>query len=258
MSRIVAAVDSSAAAGPVLGYAVALAEALAADVEAVHVGDGDVHTSAAMAASHNVPYVTLDGEPSAEIAAWAAAADVVGVVVGARRRVNGGPLGHLARAIADTVDKPILVVPPEAPPCDRFHTVLIAMEGTAGKARAIKAAIDLALGLDLEIVVVHVDDEDTIPSFSDQVAYEAEAYSTEFLARYLPNAPAARLELRVGAPASEVLAVSGEVGADLVAVGWPHRGSPGRGQVAQQILDRSHVPVLLVALDGQPPPGRHP
>ena len=250
MRRIVAAIDSSAAAGPVLAYAVALGRALAADVEAVHVSDGGVQTPVAMAESHGLPYVTLEGEPSAMIVARAAVPDVVGVVVGARRRVNGGPLGHLARAVADAVDKPVLVVPPEAPPRDRFHTVLIAMEGTAGKARAISGAIDLALGVDLEIVVVHVDDEDSIPSFSDQVAYEAEAYATEFLARYLPNAPKARLELRLGSPASEVLTVSGEVGADLVAVGWPRHGGPGRGAVAKQILDRSHVPVLLVALDG--------
>ena len=251
MSKILAALDSSAAARPVLAMAVALGEALDAAVEAVHVGaDGD-QTPVSVAGSLGVPYVALQGEPAAMISARAAQADVVAVVVGARRRVSGDHLGHLARGLADALDKPILVVPPEARWCEHLHTVVVAMEGTAHKARALKSAIDLAVGLELEIVVVHVDDEDTIPSFSDQVAYEAEAYAREFLARYLPNAPEARLELRIGAPADEVLKVSDELGADLVAVGWPHTIDPDRGTVAQQILDRSHVPVLLVALNDQ-------
>ena len=249
-----AAIDSSAAARPVLTMAVALGKALDAEVEAVHVTEDGAQTPTAMADSLGVPCVTVEGDPSEVITARAAAADVVAVVVGARHGVNRGQTGHLARTLPDHVEKPILVVPPDSPACERLHTVLIAMEGTARKARAIRSAIDLAVGLDLEIVVVHVDDEDSIPSFSDQVAYEADAYAAEFLARYLPNAPAARVELRVGSPADEVLEVSAEIGADLVAVGWPHVIDPERGTVAQQILDRSHVPVLLVALDREAQP----
>jgi nucleotide-binding universal stress UspA family protein len=248
MNKIVAAIDSSAAARPVLSMAVALGAVLGAEVDAIHVADDTEQTAGAMAESLGVAYTVLRGDPFDRIIERAAANDVVAIVVGARRRVRGSHLGHLARQIADALQKPVLVVPPEAEPCERLHTVVIAMEGTPAKARSLKAAIDLASALELELIVVHVDDEESIPSFSDQVAHETEAYADEFLARYLPGAPKARLEFRVGVPADEIIDLSESVTADLLAVGWPHTGDADRGAVAQEILDRSHVPVLLVAV----------
>ena len=247
-ATILAAIDASAAAGPVLSTAVALGRALAADVEALHVVDDDGTTAVGTADRFGVPYREQRGDPLACITERARGADVVAIVVGARRRMTGGHLGHLARAVADTLDKPVVVVPPESAPRDELRTVVVAMEGSPGKARGVKTAIEVAAGSGLELVVVHVDDEDSIPSFSDQVAHETEAYTDEFLARYAPGAPKARLELRVGVPAEEVLKASDAAGADLVAVGWPHVVDPERGTVAQEVLDRSHVPVLLVAL----------
>ena len=248
MSKIVAAIDNSAAARPVLSMAIALGVVLGADVDTIHVAGDTEQTAGAIAESFGLTCSQLRGDPFDKITARAGGDDVVAVVVGARRRVRGSHLGHLARQIADALEKPVLVVPPEAEPRRRIRTVVIAMEGTPAKARSVKAAIDLASASDLELVVVHVDDEDSIPSFSDQVAHETEAYTNEFLARYLPGAPAARLEFRVGVPADEIIDLSQSVTADLVAVGWPHTGDPDRGAVAQQILDRSHLPVLLVAV----------
>ena len=70
----------------------------------------------------------------------------------------------------------------------------------------------------------------------------------EFFARHLPGAPQARLELRIGVPAIEVLSIVESLHPELVAVGWPHAHDPDRGAVAREILDRSPVPVLLVAV----------
>jgi len=248
MSKIVAAIDNSAAARPVLSMAVALGAVLGAEVDAIHVTGDTEQTANAVAASFDVRCTVLRGDPLQRIIERAASDDAVATVVGARRRVSGGHLGHVAREVADALEKPVLVVPPEAQPCERLHTILIAMEGTPAKARGIKAAIELASALDLELIVVHVDDEDSIPSFSDQVAHETEAYTDEFLARYLPGAPKARLELRVGVPADEIVGLSESVRADLLAVGWPHSRDRDRGAVAQAVVDRSHVPVLLVAV----------
>jgi nucleotide-binding universal stress UspA family protein len=80
------------------------------------------------------------------------------------------------------------------------------------------------------------------------VQHETEAYAHEFLARHVLGAPQARLELRIGVPATEVLRAIESISAELVAVGWPHTSDPGRGAVAREILDRSPVPVLLVAV----------
>jgi nucleotide-binding universal stress UspA family protein len=248
MSKIVAAIDNSAAARPVLAMAIVLGAVLGADVDAVHVADDGEQTAPAIAEKSGLICSTLGGDPFDAIIERAAGHDVVAIVLGARRRMSGGHLGHLARQIADALEKPVLVVPPEAEPCERLRTVVIAMEGTPAKARSLKGAIDLVSELDLELVVVHVDDEDSIPSFSDQVAHETEAYAQEFLARYLHGAPKVRLELRVGLPADEIIDLTRSETADLVAVGWSHTGDPDRGPVAEQILDRSHIPVLLVPI----------
>ena len=252
MSTVIAAIDNSAAARPVLVAATGLARVLGADVQAIYVAEDEGQTARASAESLGIPFTRLTGEPIREIAARAASDDVVALALGARRLVNERHIGHLARAVANEIDKPVLVVPPEAAPVERFRTVLIAMEGTPAKARSIKAVLDVAAGADLQVVVVHVDDESSIPSFSDQVAYETEAYAEEFLARYVHGAPKARLELRVGVPADEIVAASESIAADLLALGWPQSTDDDRGEVARDVLDRSHVPVLLVALAAMP------
>ena len=248
MPLVIAAIDKSAADRPVLAAAAALGHVLGAEVEAVYMADEPGRTASAYAGSLAIPMRRLEGDPVTELLARATASSVVGVVIGARRRTKGNGIGHLPSAVVDAVDKPVLVVPPEAPPVQRFRTALVAMEGTPAKARAIKSAVELAAGADLELIVVHVDDESSIPSFSDQLAHEADAYATEFLARYAPGAPRARLELRIGSPAEAIIAASSSLAADLIALGWPKSPEPGRGWVAKEVLERSHVPVVVVAL----------
>lgn len=68
----------------------------------------------------------------------------------------------------------------------------------------------------------------------------------EFL-RHLIGAPQ-MLELRLGIPAIEVLAAIESAQAELVAVGWPRSEDPRRGAVAKEILERSLVAVVLVAV----------
>jgi nucleotide-binding universal stress UspA family protein len=150
--------------------------------------------------------------------------------------------------LAGLTDRPVVVVPPGSHPPEHLRTALVAMEGTPGKARALQRSIEISTRAGLEIVVVHVHDEDSVPSFSDQVQHEAEAYATEFFARHLIGAPQMRLELRFGIPAIEVLAAIESSQAELVAVGWPRSDDPRRGAVAKEILARSPVPVLSVAI----------
>ena len=251
MTKILSAIDNSLTAKPVLAMSAALAPVLGADVEAMYVAEDGGHTARECAASCGIAFRQLPGDPLQQIVRQAANEAVVAVVIGARGRRGGRHIGHLAREVADAIDKPVLVVPPDAEPAERLHTVVIAMEGTPGKARSLKSAIAVAADADLELVVVHVDDENSIPSFSDQVAYETESYAEEFLARYLQGAPKARLELRVGVPADEIIAAADSAMADVLAIGWPQSRDEQRGAVAREVLDRSRIPVLLVAIDGE-------
>ena len=247
MSRIIAAIDNSAAARPVLVMAEAVATALAGSLDVVHVvEDGDA-TARAAAESAGATLRSLTGDPADQLTRTVADDEVVALVLGARGRHGGPrPAGHLALVLADRTDKPVVVVPPDARPPKRLRNVLVAMEGSPGKARALQRTIELSSAAGLEIVVVHVDEE--IPSFTDQVQHETAAYAQEFFARHVVGAPGVRLELRLGSPAAEVLSAVETLRPELVAVGWPHAAEPGRGAVAREILDRCPVPVLLVAL----------
>jgi len=247
MSRVIAAVDDSAAAAAVLAMARAVGEVLAADVDAVNVGGGG-GTAAAAAARADVPFRTLTGEPLPTLVALGDEDDVVSFVVGQRNRVRSGTTGHTALGIADAVVQPVVVVPPDAAVPDRIRRVLVAMEGTPARARQLRRALSLASSAaELEVVVVHVDDEGSLPMFSDHAGYDTEAYAAEFLTRYAPGIPVTRLELRVGPPVEEILRTCDVECPDLLAMGWPHHGRPGGGQVARQVLERATTPVLLVA-----------
>jgi nucleotide-binding universal stress UspA family protein len=246
MSRVIAAIDDSAAARPVLTMAQAVAGALGASVEAVHVIEND---ETAPTLDAGVPVRFLSGDPVELLSLMAAEKDVVAVVLGAHRGPGGPhPAVHLAVTLAGRTDKPVVLVPPGAGPPEQLHKVVVAMEGSPGKARALQRSIGLSARAGLEIVVVHVHDEDSIPSFSDQVQHETETYAKEFFARHLIGAPHMRLELRVGDPAAEVLNAIESSEAELVAVGWRTTDDPNQGAVARQIVDRSPVPVLLVAV----------
>lgn len=247
--KVIAAIDNSAASRPVLAMALALAPVLGATVEAVHVREDGGSTARATADGLGVAFSAVDGDPLERIASLAAADDVAAVVVGARGHPGGRrPAGHLALALADHLDKPLLVVPPDADPPERVRRVLVAMEGTRAKTRTLKRAMDLVAGAGVDLVVVHVDDDDSIPSFSDQVQHEADAYAREFVACHCPGASVAELLLHVGIPADEILAAADSTAPELLAVGWPQTDDPGRGAVSRAILDRSRLPVLLVPI----------
>jgi nucleotide-binding universal stress UspA family protein len=247
MKRVIAAIDESAAAPPVLVMARSVSSALGAELDVLHVAEGGPDGAGASAESVGVPMRTVSGDPFEELALAIAEEDVVALVLGARGSGTGPrPAGHLVLALAGRTDKPVVVVPPGAQPPTRLHTVLVAMEGTPGKARTLRRTIELSADAGLEIVVVHVDEE--VPSFTDQIQHETEAYAQEFFAQHILYAPQVSLELRIGDPAPEVLSAIDSFHPDLVAVGWPHAAAPHRAAVAREILARSPVPVLLVAV----------
>jgi nucleotide-binding universal stress UspA family protein len=105
--------------------------------------------------------------------------------------------------------------------------------------------MELATRADIEVVVVHVSDEASIPRFSDQLQHETEAFASEFVSRHCPEGEV-RLDLRVGVPGERVVAVCDEEHSDLVALAWSRNLAPGRARVVRHVLEHSRVPVLLV------------
>lgn len=247
MSTVLAALDDSAAASPVLTAAAALAPLLASTVQAVHVGGPHAGTARACADQAGVPYRVLAGDPAAVISRLAADG-VSAVVVGARARpVGRTAVGHLALELAEVVPTPLLVVPPQSRPAAVLRSVLVALEGTPGRPKTLRHALSVVAGADIDVAVVHVESEEDVPSFSDSAAHETEAYAREFLARYWPQGPRARLVLRVGSPAEQILSVCKELHPDLLVAGWPQGRGSEHGHVVREVLSRSPVPLLLVA-----------
>jgi len=247
MTKILAAIDNSAAARPVLAVATALANLLAVDVEALHVReDGDRNARAAASAA-GVPLRSATKPVIGALVEAGRSAQVAGVVLGARG-VEGGrrPAGHVALELALSLPKPLVVVPPAAPVPIELCRILVPLNGRRTTAVALAETLMLASRQELELVVLHVHDQASIPLFSDQRHHEVESWAQEFLRRHCPYPERVQLEVRIGIAGENVVSVAEEVSADMIALGWSQDLSPGHAAVVREVLQRSGVPVLLV------------
>jgi nucleotide-binding universal stress UspA family protein len=226
MTKVIACLVDPARERAIVGLAGAVAPLFGAEVEQVRVGGRD-----ALAA------LVHAGE----------AADVEVIVIGEGHALAADAGTDDATALATRTDTPVLAIPPDATVPTRIERVLIAMKGTPASELNLKRAIQHADLGGVDVVVLHVDDEASIPPFSDQVQHEVDAYAREFLARWIPGAEHARIEFRVGTPTSEILETVSSTHPDVLAVGWPRSDDAARGHTARELLQNSPVPVLLVA-----------
>ncbi|MEJ7793476.1 MAG: universal stress protein [Gaiellaceae bacterium] len=168
---------------------------------------------------------------------------------------RGSPVGAVALELLTAQPKPVAVVPAGTAHPGRLGRILFPLEGTRSTSLAPRRTIELALDAGLEIVLVHVFDAASLPSFTDQPQHETAAWAGEFLARYFPHPPEdVRLESRVGDPAEHVVSVAHEIDADLVALGWEQELAPGRARVVRAALEQARLPVFLipiVSVDGE-------
>ncbi|HEY5153963.1 MAG TPA: universal stress protein [Acidimicrobiales bacterium] len=248
MTRIVAAVDNSTAAQPVLATSRWLSGVLHAAVEALHVSEDGAESVRAVTEAAGIPLTVLDGDPTTVIATQFVAEDVLLGVIGARGGPGGRrPAGHIALAVAQATTKPIVVVPPEGDWPDRSTAcrVLAALDDTPASVAAVDHLLDLFGGGDVEVLPLHVFESTNVPRFWDQAHHAAESWGREFVARHL-HEPGTRFELRGGAPGICVVDVAEAESVDLVMLSWSQDLSAGRAATVQQVLTTSPVPVLLL------------
>jgi nucleotide-binding universal stress UspA family protein len=248
VSAILAAIDASAAARPVLQVAAALGRALRLPMIALHVRhDGD-DAAQLLAGQTGVQLRLATGSPSDAIMTALGDADVALAVLGVRSNPAGPrPAGATALAVATRATKPVVVVPPEPrdPPPAGLHRVLVPLDGTPDSASAVEETTRWFAGSGVEIVSLHVFDAATVPRFWDRPEHDHPAWTKEFLARNIPTA-GARLEVRSGWPADRILEVATAEGADMIALGWRRRLAPERAAVVREVLARTPVPVILL------------
>jgi nucleotide-binding universal stress UspA family protein len=248
--RVLAAIDETAAARPVLAASHALARMFDAEVSAVHVVQQDgVDRVRELAAAHGVRLLELEGPPAATLAQTVDDdEDAVALVVGTRARPHGGrEIGSTALEVVTSAHKPVFAIPPELAAEFAIHRALVPLEGSLSTSYAPHVALDAPGAESVEIVILHVLEEDALPPFSDQPQHEWETFCHEFLARYSRwPFEQVRLETRIGRPDQHVLPVAQELECDLIALAWAQELAPGRANIVRETLRRGSIPVLLL------------
>ncbi len=245
--KVLAALDDSERAVPVIEFATALAGVLGAEVDAVYVDTDGGDEARDAAARAGVSLRIGEGGRGAWLLAEVGADDVAAIVLGRADTTEAGHIGEIATVLATTQPKPVAVVPASAAHPGRLCRVLVPLEGSRSTTLAPLRMISLADGVRLEIVVLHVFDAAAIPAFTDQPQHETRAWAAEFLARYSPiPAEQVRLETRVGEPGKQVVGVAREIDADVIALGWAQEIAADRAPVVRAALDDARIPVFLI------------
>ena len=234
--RVLAAVDNSLAANPVLVTARALARALGARVEAIHVRSEVDEAPAEAAAAVGVPLRVVGGPVVERLQDAAADPDTVALVIGARSRATSPQgLGSTALAVATSSNKPVVVVPPVGRIAPRLRKILVPLEGTVSTSLAPRSIVELARNSDIEVVALHVDEDGSAPE------------DDEFLRRFCPwGIGHTTLVKRTGQREGVIPAVGDELCCDLIALGWARELAAGRAGVVRAALERSPLPVMLI------------
>jgi nucleotide-binding universal stress UspA family protein len=247
MSVIVAMLDTSAAARPVLETAIRVGQMTGSTVEATCVAhpSQSTETPELLASRYAVPFRVRRGRVLPALLDAVGAPEVVAAVVGARSTPGGRrPVGTTARRLVESSDKPVVVVPPEAVSPPVFRRLLIPLEGTDTTSRAVIERLRPLIADEIEVVVLHVFTEATLPPMLDRPEYDLEILGQEFLLRHFPHATS--IELRPGPVARRVGEVSAEERSDLIVLSWSQDSSGDRAKVIREVLAGSPIPILLL------------
>lgn len=247
MRTVLAALDASAAARPVVETALGIGRLMDARVHAVHVGDESVETLEALTSESHIPLRTLRGQVEQTVLDAAAASGVVAAVLGARATPGGRrPIGGTALGVVEGANRPVVVVPPEAVGVSPrpFRRLLIPLEGNEESSRPVVEQLYPLIVDRVELLVLHVFTTATVPRVLDRPHRDMELLGREFLARHCPCAT--RVEWRTGPIGARVTEVCGEEAADLVVLSWSQDSTTGHAAVVRDVLASSTVPVLLL------------
>ena len=119
------------------------------------------------------------------------------------------------------------------------------LEGTEASSQPVLERLLPLLVADVEVVVLHVFTDATLPTMLDRPVRDLEMLGREFLARHLPQAT--DIELRAG-PGGHAggRGVGTSTSADLVVLSWSQDSSAGRASIVREVLGASSVPILLL------------
>ena len=258
---VIAALDETAAARPVLETALRMGELTGAAVEAVHVSEGPQVTPEWLAERSEVPFHVLKGQVVQALLTAIEEPQVIAAVLGARAPTGGRrPVGRTTMRVLQSAGKPVVVVPPEVVAPSALKRLLIPLEGTEASSRAMLEGLSPLLGSKVELVVLHVFTEDTFPPMLNHGGYDLETLGEEFITRHiakLRSLHVTHIELRTGHVGTKVTEVTGGQVVDLVVLSWSQDSSAGHALVVHDVLGTSVVPVLIIPIENLPTVNRH-
>ncbi|MEO6821668.1 MAG: universal stress protein [Candidatus Nanopelagicales bacterium] len=250
MRTVLAAVDDGPAARDVLQTALAIGDLTGAVVEALHVLGDTKPAPHGLVDEYGVALRVHDG-PTGPCLLHAMADDaVVAAVLGAGRSpVDRRPAGRTTIDVLEQTTKPVVVVPPHYPmsPAGQQsppRRLLIPLEGKRESSRPVIAAIDHLVVAEVEMVVLHVLTDATMPPMLDRPGRDLSMWGDEFVARFC--SPASRIEVRIGDVAARVADLASEDHVDLVVMSWSRISASGRAKVVHEVLATSATPILLL------------
>lgn len=207
---------------------------------------------------------TLRGNPASEIAHYAesVSADLVVMCSHGRGGFTRVWLGSVAEGLIRQLQIPILILPADesSPPMTgNFRRVLVALDCSTRAERVVESADDIAapnasfvlLGVatPLHPLLQRIASDEEIERDSQTQRAVVQHYLDDYVQRSPIDRsrlePLVTLDLH---PARSIVATSGEVGADLIAMTTRAAGPLGRfflGSVADKVVRASSVPVLL-------------
>jgi hypothetical protein len=253
---VIAAIDNSLAAQPVLAAAKLIAPLLEAVPVALHVSEESAETAEAVAAAEGVVLTTVVHRAPVEAVCEALTTPhvVMGVLGSRSARSGPTPAGRTALAVLERVAKPVLVVPPTARVARTGTTLRVGVALENGEDYVPGPVLRTLLGHDVEVVAVHVFDAEHVPAFWEQSQHVYEAWAHEFSLRHFPNGRAAVL-LRGGRAGEEILKFTQSEGIQLLILHWAQCLAAGHARTVSEILSYAEIPVLLLP---KPTPAHRP
>lgn len=188
-------------------------------------------------------------------------ADLIVMTTHGRSGLGRWIYGSVADRVLQRSEVPVLLVPPAAEqpwPTDRALRILVPLDGSALAEEALEASLTVDAAPAAELILARVVPS-AVPVLADPAylgAYDTDAEEAEARGYLEALAATARARGRAvqvlattGVPATALVAIAQETGADLIAMATHGRGGLARlvlGSVATGVLQRTHVPLLVV------------
>lgn len=279
-SKVVVALDGSAAAASAVPHARALADQFGAKLEALYViparsalADRRARARLRLGPDAGVNLRLEEGDPAEAILKDIQEAEVVALVMSTHGKAiqAGQRLGRVAEAVIRGTTRPILLVRPEtrvdasAQPSP-LRRMLVPLDGTPSTARALRPVGELADRLHASIDLLYVAGADQArsaergslqaPQYVDQPQHEWPAWAREVFERLYasvdswPASVQVQIYLTQGEIGKEIARFAAEHAADAVVLVRRSQLQPGRAQALRQVLFQTPCPVILI---GGPP-----